>query len=183
MLCPYCNYPLPPKKGQRVLEHIASHILYDRKNVDLSTEPCGLCLRPYTVCQIHVKISNRRGKSSTPRIDWKRSTCTNQVAFQYKNAMESTGSSPCSNVPLRCPLCPTAAPAVWRYNLCAHFKRAHPAANIEEPALKKTYRLKDFEQSALKVIYENHRKVPKQRAKKVATLSISEAHSSHMAFR
>ncbi|TRM60789.1 hypothetical protein BD626DRAFT_435179, partial [Schizophyllum amplum] len=53
--CRYCDYPFDLKKLPRVIAHVGSHILYDTKNIDRGLEPCGICLRPYTLCQIYLQ--------------------------------------------------------------------------------------------------------------------------------
>jgi hypothetical protein len=68
------------------------------------------------------------------RIDGGRpSGCPVKVSYSYNTAFQSKESSPCSNVPMLCPLCPKQAPAIWRYNLEQHFIEYHPSAmKIEE---------------------------------------------------
>ncbi|RXW13089.1 hypothetical protein EST38_g12763, partial [Candolleomyces aberdarensis] len=59
--CEFCD-PAPTldaAQGQRVLEHMAVHILFDPK-VKASDEPCGLCLRPSPICRFYLK----KGKGS-----------------------------------------------------------------------------------------------------------------------
>jgi len=92
--CPRCSptVTLDLAQGQRVLEHIGSHILYD-PTVIQSIEPlCGLCLRPAQLCQFYLE----KGKGAKG----------NGIAA------ESTASSPCSNVPIHCPICPQTDPAI-----------------------------------------------------------------------
>lgn len=98
----------------RILEHMGAHILYDTK-LNASEERCGLCLRPAPMCQIYIKKG--RGTQGRCSVDQKKSKCPNFVRFNYRNAETSSESSPCSNVPVICPLCPTGSPAVWTYSL------------------------------------------------------------------
>lgn len=50
--------------------------------------------------------------------------------MNYKSATQSTKSSPCTNVPIYCPLCPLnfsgELPAIWKYNAVAHLLYNHP---------------------------------------------------------
>lgn len=97
--------------------------------------------------------------------------------------MKSTTSSPCSNVPIKCPLCSYDAPAVWHYNMKNHFTRAHPSA---EPSKYKTlWTLDNFEKEEMKKVWAARLKVPVKRNKKPNTpaLVISQAHSSRLALR
>ena len=110
------------KNGQHVLEHMAAHILHDNL-LDSSEELCGLCLRPAPMCQLYLR--KPRGTSANVSVDYKRSSCINLIHFNYATASTSSEASPCSNVPISCPLCPAESPAVWTYSLHAHFRGKH----------------------------------------------------------
>jgi len=94
--CPRCSPTqaviLDLTQGQRVLEHIGAHILYDPGAIHAKDTLCGLCLRPSPLCQFFLT----KGKG----------TNGNRVAA------ESTASSPCSNVPIQCPICAKSEPAI-----------------------------------------------------------------------
>ncbi|KAI0282409.1 hypothetical protein BC826DRAFT_874317, partial [Russula brevipes] len=107
---------------QRVLEHMGAHILFDPE-LNRTQERCGLCLWPAVMCPIYV--TKGRGTHGRYTVDITKSTCPNLVRFNYKNASESSENSPCSNVPIICSLCPAGSPAVWTYNLEAHFRGRH----------------------------------------------------------
>ncbi|KAF6750128.1 hypothetical protein DFP72DRAFT_1139753, partial [Ephemerocybe angulata] len=112
--------PGPP----RILEHVGAHTLFD-STLDRLEEPCGLCLLPSKLCR-YVVVKGKGSKASL-HVDWERSSgCARAVSFSYKWAAEYTDNSPCTNVPLPCPLCPKSKPAVWRYNLRLHLERVHP---------------------------------------------------------
>ncbi|KAK7015632.1 hypothetical protein R3P38DRAFT_3570055 [Favolaschia claudopus] len=116
--CQKCNPPVPLNVAhpQRILEHNGAHLLYD-PHINRQHEYCGLCLRPAQMCTFFLRRPN--GK---PQVDWERSTCQRKMDFRYAVAAESTSSSPCSNVPVVCPICGPRKPAVWKYNLEAHFR-------------------------------------------------------------
>jgi hypothetical protein len=178
--CPMCDPPiaLDRKKGQRVLEHIAAHILFDPK-VDRSTQPCGLCLRPSPACTFYLKKTKG---AKTFQVDKHKSTCANFISYNYATAEVSSQSSPASNVPLRCPLCTASAPAIWRYNLDYHIRTVHPAAT--PAAHEDLWKLDDDETAKLKEIWEKRYKMKKTRTGKGTTeFRVSEAHSSRMAGR
>ena len=109
--CPRCSptITLNLSQGQRVLEHIGSHILYDLVVIQ-SIEPlCGLCHRPSQLCQFY--LEKGRGANGNLRIDQKTSKrCPVKMNYSYGIAAESTASSPCSNVPIHCPICPKPTP-------------------------------------------------------------------------
>lgn len=94
--------------------------------------------------------------------------------------MESSESSPCSNVPLKCPLCPPKdAPAVWRYNLEYHIRQAHPHGNLTKYA--SLFTLSNAEIDFIDSIWSERLTVTSRRAGKTKAssgLQISEAHTS-----
>lgn len=64
--CTHCTPPVTlPAAGPRIIEHVAAHILFD-PNVNVDSEPCGLCLRPYSTCEWRL---NRAGN----QVEWKKS--------------------------------------------------------------------------------------------------------------
>ena len=169
------------KVPHRVLEHNAAHILYDT-HCKKSDELCGLCLRPAPACIFFLKKSQ-----SSDQVDHQRTTCANPLKFSYSTAELSTSSSPCSNVPIRCPICiktSPAAPAHWRYNLEYHIKARHPG---EDPSrYKHLWAIGEAETLQLKTIWiERHKKKRSRKSRKggLPPLIISKAHSSRLAFR
>ncbi|KAH9005732.1 hypothetical protein EDB86DRAFT_2795608 [Lactarius hatsudake] len=176
--CPACTPPvqLDATNGQRVLAHIASHILHDL-TVDKSQEPCGLCLRPANMCTIY--LTKRSGRNYQPTVKYMGIVpCPNATNFSYSAAMVSSDSAPCSNVPLQCPYCPDGSPAVWRYNMQQHFRHRHQGIDIMKH--KDLWKITPDEATAMAAIWKNRRKQPKRRGKgklKVP-LKLSEAHSS-----
>ncbi|KAG6825754.1 hypothetical protein H0H92_002534 [Tricholoma furcatifolium] len=177
--CPYCSpeYPFDVKFVQRIFAHIGAHILYD-PTVKREEEPCGLCLRPSLVCKVY--LNKGKGSKGGLRIDKARSSCPMKfLRFTFSVAAASTTSSPCSNVPIFCPLCPKTAPAVFKYNWKSHFTNAHPHATFTNYA--STGSLTKFEKSEMMKIWKDRRKVPTKRVMKdkgLPQLEVSTAHSS-----
>lgn len=130
--CAQCvpSVKLDLSQGQRVLEHIGAHILFDAK-IDRAAEPCGLCLRPPHQCKWFVVKG--RGSKANMRVDNERS---------------------CSNVPLRCPLCSRAEPAVWRYNLHQHIIAVHPTSSPAD--YSDLWTISDTERAAALVVSQAH---------------------------
>ena len=149
--CPRCSptITLDLSQGQRVLEHVGAHVLHD-PGLDKSTPLCGLCLRPAPFCQIFLK----KGKGAQGRMGINASLskgCLMKVKYAYHVASKSTASSPCSNVPIHCPLCPNIEPAVWRYFMRIHFQEVHPNAPISK--YDHLWKLSNFEISEMKKIW------------------------------
>lgn len=105
--CPRCSptIALNLTQGQRVLDHIGAHILFDAAVINSQSPLCGLCLRPSPLCQMF--LSKGKGGNRNLQIDQKLSRgCLMKVKYSYSTAAKSTPSSPCSNVPVQCPICP-----------------------------------------------------------------------------
>ncbi|KAN0138828.1 hypothetical protein V8E53_003216 [Lactarius tabidus] len=95
--------------------HMGAHIMFDM-TLNTSEEYCGLCLCPLPMCQIY--LNKGCGTSGRVSVDLIKSTCPNLVSH-------SSDQSPCSNIPVICPLCPAGSPAVWTYSLHSHYCRHH----------------------------------------------------------
>jgi hypothetical protein len=163
---------------QRVLEHMGTHILHDTK-LNASEERCGLCLRPAPMCQIYIKKG--RGTQGRCSVDQKKSKCPNLIRFNYRNAEASSGSSPCSNVPVICPHCPTGSPAIWTYSLYAHFRERHRLSSVTHFPLR--VQLSQSEKDGMQCIWKTRFNQPKSyrsKKKKNAPLVISQAHRSRI---
>ena len=176
--CPGCpqTVHLDRSNGQCVLAHIGSHVLHD-ESVDRSLEPCGLCLRPATLCTIYLT----RRSARNPRWTLKYGgtvPCPNATSFSYAAARVSSESSPCSNVPILCPYCPDGSPAVWHYNVKPHLKNRHRGVNPEKH--KELWVLTQDEEAAMADIWRRRHQQPKRRdkGKNQVPLRLSEAHSS-----
>lgn len=170
------------KNMQRILEHMGAHILHDAK-LNASEERCGLCLKPAPMCQVYIKKG--RGAQARYSVDQKKSNCPNLVRFNYMNAATSTENSPCSNVPVVCPLCPAGSPAVWTYSLHAHFRERHRLTS--QAHFPTRIQLSQSEKDGMYRIWKARLKQPKSyRSKKKprnAPLTISQAHRSRLFIR
>ncbi|KAF8962900.1 hypothetical protein BDZ97DRAFT_1662289 [Flammula alnicola] len=173
--CPKCSPPteLDLSQGQRVLEHIGAHILFD-STVNQSWPVCGLCLRPSPLCQFFVKKG--KGAKGSDKINEKLSKgCLVKMKYSYRIAAESSPSSPCSNVPIQCPICPKDDPAIWRYFFKAHFKNKHSAELVSK--YEHLWKLTKFELDQMRKIWAKpYHKQVKRANKKKAPLVISEDH-------
>ena len=166
-------------QGQCVLKHIGSHILYDPA-VIRSIEPlCGLCLRPSQLCQFY--LTKGKGTNGNLRINQKTSKgCLVKLNYSYSIAAESTASSPCSNVPIHCPICPKTDPAIWKYFMKVHFEEKHKTWDLTK--YEHLWKLSNFEISDMKKIWAKQRKVTIKRTKKskIPPLVISDNHRARI---
>ena len=156
---------------------MGAHILFDSK-VDTGLEPCGLCLRP-TQCMFYLKKG--KGAQNGQQINYKNSQCPNMVRLTYSIAEKSTTASPCSNVPIKCPWCADAAPAVWRYNMKDHIQGKHPYIRL--PDYESLWKITSTERQAMRKKWDDRKKVKQTRrskAKATAPLVVSAAHSSRL---
>ena len=153
---------------------MGAHILHD-PNLEPSIEQCSLCLRPAPLCLLYLKKSKSAVK--TPKIDTDRLTCPMKINFSYGVAVQSTALSPCSNVPIPCPLCSDKKdPAIWTYYAKTHFKQKHPTADLSR--YEHLWALSNFETKEMKKIWSKRFTVSVKRPKrsKIASLIISDAH-------
>lgn len=129
--CSQCRPPVPwdLMKVQKVLEHNAAHILFD-KSLNTSFELCGLCLQPSPSC--FFALRNGRGSKSSRQVDIRKSCCQNLQRFAYASAATETPHSPCTSVPIICPLCPSTLSAIWKYSIQIHFANNHPSTEFEQ---------------------------------------------------
>jgi hypothetical protein len=179
--CPNCSpvVTIDAKQGQRLLAHIGAHILHDPK-VDRLSKPCGLCLRPSPMCQFFLK----KGKGANGNITLNTTLskgCPNMIKFSYGVAGKSSESSPCSNVPIPCPLCSKGEPGIWRYNMKYHIMALHPLAQLSR--YEDLWTISNFEKTEMKHIWHARQKVPVKRPANHLPMATSKAHTSRLAFR
>jgi hypothetical protein len=178
--CPRCgpSVTLNWKNGQRVLEHMGAHVLHDSK-LDGSEERCGLCLRPAPMCLLYLRKA--RGIAGSVSVDRKKSTCVNMIQFNYATASTSSEASPCSNVPITCPLCPDGSPAVWTYSLHAHFRGRHCLQSPAHFPIKVC--MSQSEKNGMRRVWNARFKTQRPRKtkpKNKPSLAISEAHRTRL---
>jgi hypothetical protein len=98
------------------------------------------------------------------------------MTYSYGIAAESTASLPCSNVPIHCPLCPKADPAIWKYFMKVQFEEKHKNSTLTR--YKHLWMLSNFERSEMKNIWVKRGKVTTKCTKKskIPPLTISDDH-------
>ncbi|KAK6969598.1 hypothetical protein R3P38DRAFT_2587544 [Favolaschia claudopus] len=108
--CKLCHASV---KLNTMRNHVGRHILYSLRGKhdsklmpDVGAEPCGWC---GLGGQCHTQLTHSTKKNSTTAQIT--STCPYHYAkMKYKSAQVSSEASPCTNVPLQCPLCPCQRP-------------------------------------------------------------------------
>lgn len=179
--CPNCSPPisLAILDAPRVLSHIGAHVLHD-PSINRADEPCGLCLRPSSICEYY--LMKGKGANASMKVnETATKRCSNRLSFSYKVASESSATSPCSNVPIQCPPCSRNDPAVWKYNMKYHFLATHPKADMAK--YDSLWKLSNFEVTEMKRIWAARHKQTVKRKKKVTVpkIVVSDAHTSRMA--
>ncbi|KAF8815933.1 hypothetical protein BYT27DRAFT_7004715, partial [Phlegmacium glaucopus] len=179
--CPRCSpsVALDLSQGRWVLEHVGTHILND-PGIDHSTELCGLCLCPTPLCQFF--LMKGKGSKGQPKVNQRLSRgCGMAVKYSYRVVAASSTMSPCSNVPIQCPVCPSVDPAVWKYSLKAHFNNKHKmlAASGKYDDL---WKLSNFKITEMKKIWVKRAIVTTKhtRKSKLPPLVVSEDHCTQI---
>jgi hypothetical protein len=146
--CLCCQPPVPcdPDRVHKVLSHVGAHILFD-KSLDLTLELCGLCLRPLPNCIFYLRKG--KGTGSSCQVDHRKTRCPNLRRFAYLSAATEAPNSPCTNVPIICPLCPSSAGTIWKYNAQIHFSKHHPSTVLSDHLYNIT--ISTSEQAALQM--------------------------------
>lgn len=157
------------------------HILFD-SSLDTTKELCGLCMRPSPLCTFYLRKG--KGAGSTQQIDEHVSCCPNFMGKLFYSATATEhANSPCTNVPVTCPLCPSTSAAVWKYNMKIHLARVHPSTKGGD--FPTAYVISDSEKATLKIQWEKCYLVLHQRQRHNTTsrlLAVSEVHSSWQVF-
>lgn len=160
-----------------LVRHISRHILFD-DDIDLDENPCGFCLNT-GICTIYLRKT--KGRKGVLKVDMARSQCVNKVDLSFKHASKVTATSPCTNQPLACPLCPNGAPAVWKYNLKSHILKVHRGADGSR--YEDLYDISDNERVLMRRIYQEKssaksRSTKRKRKAALADrpISVSESH-------
>jgi len=138
-----------------------------------------LCLRPLPLCQFF--LTKGKGSHGSLKINHTLSRgCLIEVKYSYSVVAESSPSSPCSNVPVLCPLCPKSNPAVWRYFLKDHFQDKHKTAPLTK--YEHIWKLSNFEVSEMKKFWSKRMNISAKRTKrsKHPPLVVSENHRARI---
>jgi hypothetical protein len=117
------------------------------------------------------------------QLDLAHTNCPKKAKIAYKAAAMSKNTSPCSNVPLNCPICPNGLPAIWKYNLKYHITVTHPESSPDD--FTELWHVGDAEKVGMKQRWTHIKNPCTSKGKKVSksAMVVSEGHSSHLAMR
>ena len=115
-------------------QHMGAHLLHERPKFN-AVMPCGFCggesaqkssdLSQLSGCAIWLL-------NGQPRMHCKL-LGGDAPKYSMKSAEKCTSSSPCTNRPMQCPLCPKKPGVVhWKLNMPAHWERNHNAAPLPD---------------------------------------------------
>jgi hypothetical protein len=162
--CPICSKDLPDLKA--ALAHSAYHMVHTPTSMP-QQETCPLCFGSSKECPPYLI----KGSSTTPQ---PRIVCSTYapaannnnpeqgVKLQGASLEKSSASNPSTNRPIVCPAChpdlvstsnkrkPKNRPAVWSYNMLAHWQRLH-ASSVMPSDLATAIELAPTERSDLKL--------------------------------
>ena len=179
--CPICRPTIPwdISKAHKILKHVAMHILFD-SSLDTTQEPCRLCMCPSPLCAFY--LWKGKGARSAQQIDKHVSRCPNFMGkLFYSAAATECTNSPCTNVPVTCPLCPSTSTAVWKYNMKIHLAWVHPS--MKGGDFPMAYAISESKKAALKIQWEKRYSVSCWHQKPKAgsrPLPVSEVHCSRV---
>jgi hypothetical protein len=134
VFCFLCKEKMTLNKMQN---HVGSHILHALHNTEdpkvlrsVGENPCGFCGQDSCFTQLKLKKSG--GLSTVSNCPYHYS------GMHYKKAANfSKTTLPCTNVPIHCPLCPTAVsgdpPTIWKYNALYHLISEHSSGSTPPP--------------------------------------------------
>ncbi|GLB43863.1 hypothetical protein LshimejAT787_1500470 [Lyophyllum shimeji] len=131
-----CYQCLSEVEVKRARQHVGRHILKALRGIkeDLKGEPiavgagsmpCGFCGRSGNPACDQVFLSKGKSPQAT-------SGCRLASKFHYQPSLKSTGSTPCTNVPILCSIAGctgavgTQQTAIWKYNMPEHIRTVHP---------------------------------------------------------
>ncbi|KAF9003280.1 hypothetical protein BDQ17DRAFT_1242113, partial [Cyathus striatus] len=182
--CPWCSLSvaLDLTMGQHMLEHMGAHILFDAGTINSKGVLCGLCLHPPSICRYF--LMKGKGAHGSTRINQQASHgCLMKMKFSYGIAAESSQSSPCSNVPIQCPICPKTDLAVWKYFMKHHFEEKHKSLKLTE--YSQYWNILAFECDKMRKIWLKQTNGTAKPARTLSkpTLKISEVHRAQISLR
>lgn len=174
--CRFCPQVIVSNmKGPELIKHNGGHILHDSRLKD-AENPCGFCLGTDSSCSVRLV---KRGKVFHVDSNNSNSKCPLRCKIKMKSASTSTKSSPCSNVPVDCPLCDKHANAIWKYNLRAHLIKVHGTTNVN--LYQKLFDIGEDERVLMKGVFRTQPRTRKKKQKRI--FQVSEAHSTRLVLR
>ena len=157
VICDICGIAMKP--GADARHHIGAHLLFDDQWTQRPTFPCGLCgMRPVVPYTDSASLVSgcptalvRKGSTFNHKGACK---LAGEPKYNHKSALSSVEGSPCTNVPMLCPLCPQKpGVAVYKYDMEKHWRAGHSEATIT-PAMKESVAISAAERRWLKGRWE-----------------------------
>ncbi|KAK7015571.1 hypothetical protein VNI00_019065 [Paramarasmius palmivorus] len=136
VMCPLeCEVEVSIRK---LRSHVGRHVLHSLRKgkeqdgcVEVGIDPCGWCGMSGTCITQLIQPP-----SGSVKVE---SNCTYRYErMRYDDAAKSTRATPCTNVPIHCPLCPKSISGqpvtIWKYNAIDHIliNHAEPNARIRD---------------------------------------------------
>ena len=157
------------KSGPDARHHIGAHLLFDEQWTERPTFPCGFCgtrpAVPYTDSASLVSgCPTALVKASSGTFAHK-GACklAGEMKYSHKSALKSAEGSPCTNVPMLCPLCPSKpGVTVYKYSMEQHWRSGHPEAVITA-AMKETVEISASERRWLRAKWDKAAKAAKRK--------------------
>ncbi|KAJ7724109.1 hypothetical protein B0H16DRAFT_1333685 [Mycena metata] len=143
--------------------HVGQHLLFALREkedqsvfleITIGGEPCGWCgLEGQCYTQVTPKNSTVQITSNCPY---------HYARMVYKSAATFSKATPCTNVPLQCPLCPLSKSGnrktVWKYNAFFHLLAEHSTSGQRPPDVPPQFyvdtRVRRAEEEALGITTE-----------------------------
>ncbi|KAF9226104.1 hypothetical protein BS17DRAFT_878794 [Gyrodon lividus] len=150
--CPVCEKTI---KHKALRSHMGGHIL--RAQMGASDENIKVPVSDVDLCGFCGQASHpvRLTKEGRKRTFQPSSSCPFTVAFSLGAAANSTKTSPLTNIPIRCTLCPPSSgdrSVFWKYNMPHHINTAHSSRDGNKPLpseLSAALKISQSEQRAL----------------------------------
>lgn len=167
VICDICGIAM--KSGPDARHHIGAHLLFDEQWTERPTFPCGFCgtrpAVPYTDSASLVSgCPTALVKASSGTFAHK-GACklAGEMKYSHKSALKSVEGSPCTNVPMLCPLCPSKpGVTVYKYSMEQHWRSGHPEAVITA-AMKETVEISASERRWLRAKWDKAAKAAKRK--------------------
>ena len=142
-----CYFCTTKTKLKDMRNHVGRHILCAFRDVEdtlslkegmwIGVNPCGWCGREG--CKVQLSSNNNISSSCS----------YHYTKMMYAKAAQYSKTSPCTNVPIHCPICPEGFSGqprtIWKYNALAHFAAEHvPMESDELPDIPSHFIVETF---------------------------------------
>jgi hypothetical protein len=145
-----CYFCTTSTKLKDMCDHVGRHILAAVQGIEdslplksgmqISINPCGWCGREGCKEQLTKKGNSVSISPSCPY---------HYSKIMYGKATQYSTTLPCTNVPIRCPICPTGlsgqSRTIWKYNALTYFAAEHvPVGSDSLPEIPSQFIVETF---------------------------------------